>query len=146
MISFNLRCGKDHLFEAWFKDGKSFDRQARQGKVACPICGDSKVEKAPMAPNIASGVSRRAKADSKTGGDKAKQAAEFRTLLTKLRTEVEKNCDYVGDNFAEEARKIHYKEAEQRNIYGETTDKEAEALHDEGVEFARIPWPSRTNG
>lgn len=145
MISFNLRCAQDHVFEAWFKDGKSFDRQARQGKVACPVCGDSKVEKAPMAPNIASGVSRKSKGDTKAGGDTAKQAAAFRDMLTKLRTEVEKNCDYVGDKFAEEARKIHYEEAEQRNIYGETTDQEAKALHDEGVDFARIPWVSRTN-
>jgi len=139
MISFNLRCGKDHVFEAWFKDGKSFDRQARQGKVACPACGDSKIEKAPMAPNIASGVSRQ------PAGDPAKQAAAFRAMLTKLRTEVEKNCDYVGDSFAEEARKIHYKEAEQRNIYGEATDQEAQALQEEGVDFAQIPWPTRTD-
>lgn len=139
MISFNLRCGKDHVFEAWFKDGKTYDRQARQGKVLCPVCGDSKTEKAPMAPNIASGVSRKAP------GNTAKQAAAFRETLNKLRTEIEKNCDYVGPNFAEEARKIHYKEAEERGIYGEATDQEADALKDEGIEFGRIPWPSRTN-
>ena len=139
MISFNLRCGKDHVFEAWFKDGKSFDRQARQGKVACPVCGDTKVVKAPMAPNIASGVSRRA-------GDEPSKTAAVREALDKLRAEVEKNFDYVGPEFAEEARKIHYKEADARNIYGETTDQEAQALHEEGVEFARVPWPSRTDG
>jgi hypothetical protein len=136
MISFNLRCGKDHVFEAWFKDGKTYDRQARQGKVACPVCGDATVEKAPMAPNIASGVSR----------DPAGRAAELRETLQKLRTEVEKNCDYVGENFAEEARKIHYKESEQRGIYGEASDEDARALQDEGIEFSRIPWPSRTDG
>jgi len=139
MISFNLRCGKDHVFEAWFKDGKSFDRQARQGKVACPVCGDTKIAKAPMAPNIASGVSRQP-VDERT------KTAALREALTKLRTEIEKNCDYVGENFAEEARKIHYNEAEQRNIYGETTDQEAHALQEEGIDFARIPWPSRTDG
>ena len=139
MISFNLRCGKDHVFEAWFKDGKAYDRQARQGKVACPVCGDSKVEKAPMAPNIAAGVSRKAITPEKA-------AAEYRKLLGKLRNEVEKNCDYVGENFAEEARKIHYKESEQRNIYGETSDTEAAALQEEGVSFARIPWLPRTDG
>jgi hypothetical protein len=144
MISFNLRCGKDHVFEAWFKDGKSFDRQARQGKVACPVCGNSKVEKAPMAPNIASGVSRKSGgADGGRKSEVAVQAAAYHEALKKLRSEVEKNCDYVGDKFAEEARKIHYNESEQRNIYGETTDQEAQALHEEGVEFARIPWPTR---
>jgi hypothetical protein len=140
MISFNLRCGKDHVFEAWFKDGKSYDRQAKQGRVACPVCGDSKVAKAPMAPNIAAGVSRASAADQES------RAAEFRATLSKLRDAVEKNCDYVGDSFAEEARKIHYKETEQRNIYGEASDQEAESLQEEGIEFGRIPWPSRTNG
>jgi hypothetical protein len=138
MISFNLRCGKEHVFEAWFKDGKSYDRQAKQGRVSCPVCGDNKVEKAPMAPNIASGVSR------KRVGGQASRAAEFRETLNKLKAEVEKNCDYVGPNFAEEARKIHYKESEQRSIYGEATDQEAKDLQEEGVEFNRIPWPSRT--
>jgi hypothetical protein len=140
MISFNLRCGKDHVFEAWFKDGKSYDRQAKQGRVACPVCGDNKVAKAPMAPNIAAGVSRAPAADQ------ASRAAELRATLSKLRESVEKNCDYVGDTFAEEARKIHYKESEQRNIYGEATDQEAESLQEEGIEFGRIPWLSRTNG
>jgi hypothetical protein len=140
MISFNLRCGKDHVFEAWFKDGKTYDRQARQGRVSCPVCGDSTIEKAPMAPNIASGVSRK----PSQGG--AGRAAELRETLNKLRTEIEKNFDYVGENFAEEARKIHYKESEQRGIYGEASDQEAESLQDEGIEFNRIPWPSRTDG
>lgn len=140
MISFNLRCGKEHVFEAWFKDGKSYERQAKQGRVSCPSCGDTKIEKAPMAPNIATGVSR------KQDGDKASRAAEFRETLNKLRAEVEKNCDYVGPNFAEEARKIHYNESERRGIFGETTDDEAKSLQEEGVEFSRIPWPSRTDG
>jgi hypothetical protein len=139
MISFNLRCGKEHVFEAWFKDGKSYDRQAKQGRVSCPVCGDNKVEKAPMAPNIASGVSRKRRDDGQVS-----RAAELRETLNKLKAEIEKNFDYVGPNFAEEARKIHYKESEQRSIYGEATDQEAKALQEEGVEFSRIPWPSRT--
>lgn len=140
MISFNLRCAKDHVFEAWFKDGKTFDRQAKQGKVACPVCGDAKVEKAPMAPNISTRNSRR-KAPSE-----AAMAAEMRKALVDLRDEVEKNCDYVGDQFAEEARKIHYDETEKRNIYGEASETDAEALQEEGVAFSRVPWLPRTNG
>lgn len=139
MISFNLRCDKDHVFEAWFKDGKTYDRQAKQGKVACPVCGDVKVAKAPMAPNIAKGASRGA------AGKAYVQAAELRKNLEKLQKEVAENCDYVGDQFADEARKIHYKEADERNIYGETSDDEAQSLEEEGIEFARIPWLPRTN-
>jgi hypothetical protein len=137
MISFNLRCAEDHVFEGWFKDSGTFERQAKQGKVACPICGGTKIEKAPMAPNIAKGSSR--------GAGKENIAAEMREVLGKLRTEVEKNCDYVGDRFAEEARKIHYEENEPRNIYGEASEEDARTLEDEGVGFKRIPWLSRTD-
>lgn len=139
MISFNLRCDNDHVFEAWFKDGKTYDRQAKQGKVACPVCGDVSVEKAPMAPNIAKGASRGAE------GKAHVQAAELRKSLEKLRKEVTENCDYVGDKFADEARKIHYDETEKRNIYGEASDEDAQSLEEEGIEFARIPWLPRTN-
>lgn len=140
MISFTLRCAKDHEFEAWFKDGKTYDRQAKQGKVACPVCGNAKIEKAPMAPNISTGGSR-----GKLSPDAA-AAAKMREALVELRKQVEQNCDYVGDKFAEEARKIHYEETEQRDIYGETTSDEAEALQEEGIEFSRIPWVPRSNG
>lgn len=134
MISFNLRCTQDHVFEAWFKDGKTYDRQAKQGKVACPVCGDCTIEKAPMAPNIAKGKAR-----------SATLAAEMRKSLIKLRTEVEKNCDHVGDRFADEARKIHYQESEQRNIYGEATERESRELKEEGIEFGSIPWLPRND-
>ena len=63
--------------------------------------------------------------------------------MGELRAHVEKNCDYVGPAFAEEARKIHYGETEKRNIYGEASSEEAESLKDEGVEFGRIPWLPR---
>ena len=139
MISFNLRCTKDHVFEAWFKDGKTFDRQAKQGKVACPVCGDAKIEKAPMAPNIATSKSKKAVPSE------AAVAAEMNKALADLRDAVETNCDYVGDQFAEEARKIHYEETEKRNIYGEASDSDAEALKEEGIEVNRIPWLPRTN-
>lgn len=72
-------------------------------------------------------------------------AAKLRHLLTEVRQHIENNCDYVGDRFAEEARRIHYNETAPRNIYGETTPDEAEALHDEGVIFQRIPWVARTD-
>ncbi|MDH3703689.1 MAG: DUF1178 family protein [Alphaproteobacteria bacterium] len=134
MISFNLRCAKDHVFEAWFKDSKTYDRQSRQGKVACPVCGDVKIAKAPMAPNIAKGTAR-----------SGPNPAALRAALGALRKEVEKNCDYVGDRFADEARKIHYKETDQRNIYGEATESESRELIEEGVEFGTIPVLPKTD-
>jgi hypothetical protein len=136
MILFDLRCTKGHVFEAWFRDNASFDRQAKAGAVDCPACGSRKIEKAPMAPRIGKGseVSRQ---------QVATELAEMKRQLLELRTKVEANCDYVGGNFAEEARRIHYGEVEHRDIYGEATDEEAKELTEEGIEFARIPWAQR---
>ena len=95
-----------------------------------------RIAKAPMAPNIARGKSRE-------GGAKASglaERSEAMVMMAKLREQVEKNCDYVGEKFPEEARKIHYGETEKRNIYGEASQEEAEALVEEGIEFQRIPW------
>lgn len=145
MILYNLCCSADHVFEAWFKDSAAYDEQAAAGEVLCPVCGDASVAKAPMAPRIARGGDR--------GGDPAPsprtytntKAAEMRRMLTELRRHVEENSDYVGDKFAEEARKIHYGETEERNIYGEATDDQAEELTEEGVKIGRIPWLPRTD-
>ncbi len=141
MIVFNLRCSKDHVFEAWFNSSKTYEAQASTGSVVCPHCGDANVVKAPMAPNVATGSSR-GLSERDVESDHAKQGRE---VLTKLRQEIEENCSYVGDNFAEEARKIHYGEAESANIYGEATTAEERELHEEGVTFGRIPWLPRSD-
>ena len=130
MILYSLRCGKEHQFEGWFRDAAGYDAQAAAGEVACPVCGDKGVAKAPMAPQI-SAAREPAPPDP---------AVELRRGLMWLRRHVEENCDHVGDRFAEEARKIHYGEIEKRDIYGAATDDEARDLKDEGVPFGRIPW------
>jgi hypothetical protein len=156
MILFDLKCGKGHVFEAWFRDGTAAEKQLAGGKVACPACGSAKVQKAPMAPRIGKGERRGAPApESKAseapageGGvlmskEKAAKAAELRRELGELRSKIEANCDYVGGEFAEEARKIHYGETEARGIYGETSEEQARELTDEGIEFSRVPWLPR---
>ncbi len=161
MILYNLRCEKDHLFETWFRDSASHDAQAAAGDIQCPVCDSTKVEKAIMAPHVAkpAGRNRSVPADTtektpaaaQTGvtGTTAKavreveQSAKLRRTLLELRRQVEENFDYVGPQFAEEARKIHYGETEERAIYGETSDHEARALEEEGVSVRRIPWLPR---
>jgi hypothetical protein len=128
MISFNLRCTKDHVFEAWFRDSSAFEKQVKAKALQCPNCGDVKIEKALMSPNIAS--RRRA----------GPPPEDLQKALVALRKNVEDNCDYVGSEFPEEARKIHYGETDQRNIYGEATPSEVLDLTEEGVEFGRVPW------
>lgn len=139
MILFDLRCARDHMFEAWFPNNAAYDKQAKAGAISCPACGSRKVEKAPMAPRIGKG--------GRPSGAKlpvvAAEHGEIRRQLMDLRSKIEANCDYVGPKFAEEARKIHYGETEHRDIYGEASNDEAKELHDEGVKFSRIPWLPR---
>ena len=130
MIRFALRCAVGHEFEGWFRSGDGFESQQQAGEIACPHCGDIGVEKALMAPNI--GRSREARAPV--------SPAQLRSALIELRRQVETNCDYVGERFAEEARRIHYGEADPHGIYGEATVEESRELSDEGIQVGRIPW------
>ena len=158
MILYRLRCSKGHEFESWFKDSKTYERQERKSLIGCAVCGDSKVARAIMAPRIGKKGAEveppppaptPAPAPSPEQQQMAAMARrmpkELREALLKVRAEVEKNCEHVGDKFADEARKIHYGESDKRGIYGETTDEEAEALAEEGIEFGRLPWIPRGN-
>ncbi|MFN3448957.1 MAG: DUF1178 family protein [Roseococcus sp.] len=157
MIRFSLRCDNGHEFESWFKDGAAYDRMAAAGLVECPACGDTRVAKALMTPAIAKlrGAKGRpetpAPAQQVPATPAARAAAgplpaQLLALLQRMRAEIERSCDYVGADFAEEARRIHYGEAEARGIYGEASDEEAEALREEGIAVARLPWVPRSDG
>jgi hypothetical protein len=129
MIRFALRCAAGHEFEGWFRSGDGFEAQQKGGEIACPECGDTGVEKALMAPHI--------------GRSQAPVSpAQLRSALIELRRQVETNCDYVGERFAEEARRIHYGEVDPHGIYGEATTEESHELSEEGIKIGRIPWVS----
>ena len=167
MILYRLRCSKGHEFDSWFKDSKTYERQEKKSLIGCAVCGDHKVTRALMAPRLGTKGNKKKTvvtnevsspmptppAPAPTAAPQQQQMAalarkmpkELREALLKVRAEVEKNCEHVGDKFAEEARKIHYGESDKRGIYGETTDKEAEALAEEGIEFGRLPWIPRGN-
>jgi hypothetical protein len=131
VIVYNLRCKNSHEFEGWFRDSSAFDAQASAGKLVCPTCDTRKVEKAIMAP----AVSGTKKADI-SGPEEMRKMRQF---MTGLRRYVQDNAEYVGPKFAEEARKIHYGESEERQIYGEATVKEAIELVEEGLNVAPLP-------
>jgi hypothetical protein len=135
MIRFALKCAADHEFEGWFRNGDGFDAQQQAGEIACPHCGDTDVEKALMAPAI--GRSR--------DGKPPISPAQLRAALVELRQQVETNCDYVGERFAEEARRIHYGEVDPHGIYGEATNEESRELVEEGIQVGRIPWIPTTD-
>ena len=152
MIVYKLCCKKDHEFEAWFRDSGAAEEQIEAGRVVCPHCGTTSVTKALMAPRLnkshAAPTVMPPAGGKPAGGQLTNdpQIAERRELveaLQELRRHVESNCDYVGDRFAEEARKIHYGETERRDIYGEASSEEAKTLREEGVEVFGIPWLPR---
>jgi len=147
MIHYNLVCSQMHEFDGWFASSAGFDAQVARGLVECPTCGDTAISRGLMTPSVpkkGNAVAGSATPSVAVSGDKLPD--HVRAALQKLRAEVESNCDYVGDQFAEEARRIHHGESDKRAIYGETTPEQAEALADDGIEVARIPWVPRADG
>ncbi len=155
MIRYDLVCARRHEFESWFANSAAYDKQAKRGLVACPVCGSTKVEKAIMAPRLAR--SDKAVADQTIDVPEAPaptptppqppapvamispQERELRSKLKELRDHLTKNAENVGRKFPEAARKMHYGELEHRSIYGEASAEEAKELHDEGIEFHPLP-------
>lgn len=140
MIRYELRCGNAHAFDGWFASADAFDKQKVAGLLECPHCGTAEVEKALMAPSVSTSRAkekRQAVATVSQPMDPRRQ--ELLDTMRKLKAMVTENADYVGDRFAEEARKIHYGERDARGIYGEATGDEVKALLDDGVEILPLP-------
>lgn len=137
MILFQLKCEHDHEFEGWFKDSATYDAQSANGELSCPICGSANVGKALMAPRLRTS---RQKEQAEEKKRQVAMAEATRTAMAEIRKQVEANCENVGTQFAEEARKIHYGEAEKRGIYGEASLKETAELIDEGIEVHALPF------
>jgi hypothetical protein len=134
VIQYSLVCENGHQFDAWFKNAHAYDEQHAGNVVTCPICDSHTVDKALMAPAVSRATSEKL---SLSAGHP--EHAKIREMLRKVRQKVESEADYVGDKFAEEARKIHYGEVDPRGIYGEASREEVTGLLDEGVEFMPLP-------
>ncbi|MBE7201978.1 MAG: DUF1178 family protein [Parafilimonas terrae] len=144
MIRYSLVCEAGHGFESWFPSSDSYDAQVARGLVACPVCDSIKVGKALMVPSVARTDRERAAAPQPTQAAApvtlvAEPERQVRAMLRALREHVVAHSEHVGARFPEEARKIHYGEAEGRPIYGEASPAEARALIDEGIEVAALP-------
>ncbi|MBA5778715.1 DUF1178 family protein [Stappia sp. F7233] len=152
MIRFSLACAHGHAFDGWFRSSDDFESQKARQFLSCPACGSHEVGKALMAPNVSTSRKRsvavaEAVAASSTG--KPAEAAETMAagpsqaeLIEKLREikrELVAKSDYVGEAFAEEARKIHYGEVESRGIYGEASPDSVRELVDEGIAVVPLP-------
>jgi hypothetical protein len=129
MIRYDLKCDKGDEFEAWFGSIADYDKQADAGLVECPHCGSKHVTKAPMAPAVQTSRKQEARKDR----------AVAMAMAAKVREHIKDNFDYVGDKFADEARKMHEGESEERAIWGEATPEEVRALEEDGVPASPLP-------
>lgn len=166
MIRFTLACDSGHEFETWFPSNAAYDEQSARGLVTCPFCDSARVAKAPMAPAVARTDRNRPEAPAPqrhapAGSVPARPgpasplpaspaeisspmiAAEperqLRALLRAVREQVVASAEHVGDRFADEARAIHYGDAEDRAIYGKASPQDARALLDEGIDVMPLP-------
>ena len=134
MIVFNLVCSEcEYPFEGWFDDTKSFNRQKKRKLINCPNCESSNISKTLVAPNVS----------KKSNSKPAKNKKTLASNIKKIRQIVEKNFDYVGNNFFEEAKKIKYGETKNRSIYGEATLEQTKELIDEEIDIVPLPFSSR---
>ena len=162
MIKYQLICEKGHEFEGWFQNSDTFSKQCAAGLMSCPICETTNVRRALMAPNLASAKTRKTEMHAERPAEVASSSpvsvsdarmptnvmVKMRDLIVEMRalqTRIKEECRDVGNNFAEEARKIHYGEAEPEGIYGEASDTERKQMQEEGIEIMQMPWLPRDN-
>jgi hypothetical protein len=144
VIVYNLGCANEHRFEGWFGSAGDYEHQAQAKLVSCPLCGDTRVSRLPHASHVSSGSGERSGTEGAAQPVKgvpkhyANLGAE---LLANLIDKVIEKTEDVGRAFPEEARKIHYREAPERHIRGTASNKEVEALRDEGIEVVALPVP-----
>lgn len=150
MIVYDLKCDNNHEFESWFKNSDFFHVQKKTQKIECPFCGSVNIDIVFSPLKILKSSKREvaAKTTSDVQPEQPKvvmnndhtKLQQLRKIANDLQKEVAKHCDYVGKNFAEEARKIHYGEKKmKRGIYGETTKDEVKSLKEEGIDFMAMP-------
>lgn len=135
MIRYSLSCDQAHAFEGWFGSSSDFDDQLERGLVSCPVCGSLRVGKELMAPS----VSTARKKDEARAVIMDSAQKEVIGKIREMVTSIRQNAEDVGERFPEEARKVHYGEANARGLIGKATPDEARALIDEGIEIAPLP-------
>ena len=160
MISFTLKCSHGHEFEAWFGSSADFDDQQERGLVRCPFCEDTSVSKALMTPQLprkdnqksapavhqqlqqmpSPATSQHTLTPQGPAAVNPEDVAALYSRMREMQNKIVAEYDDVGNRFAEEARKIHYGETEERGIYGQASKEEAEALAEEGIDALAMPW------
>lgn len=151
MISYSLKCAQGHRFDSWFQSAAAFDTLKRGGHLACAVCGSGEVDKAVMAPAVS--VSKAGAVPPVPAAPQGQPAPapvpmaalpqmpeDMRAALAKLKRHVEANSDYVGRDFARQARDMHLGDLPERPIYGEVSAPEARSLVEDGVPVLPLPF------
>lgn len=138
----NLRCVHDHRFEGWFASNDEFESQQQRGLVDCPMCGDKAIERLPAAPRLNTLALR----EPQRTPPPAEPHAQMQQRWLQAVRHVMDNTEDVGERFPEEARRIHYGEAQERGIRGRASREDADALRDEGIEILAVPMPPALKG
>ena len=141
MIKYNLKCNNDHEFESWFSDSKEFERLKTRKLLECIYCNSKKIKKSIMAPMIS--VSKNNNVNKFQINKKILQ--KHRNKLIKLRNFIEKNFEYVGEDFSKKVREIYYDKKNKKMIYGITSPEERKELKEEGIDLLSIPWVDKNN-
>lgn len=142
MIRFSLHCDQDHDFEAWFASGTDYERQANSGLLSCPQCGSVQIDKTVMAPSVSTARNREQNQAVAMVESQAVVVEKVREMVRAIRAASED----VGEEFPEEARKIHYGEAEARGIVGSASHDDVKSLLEEGIGILPLPQlPEDTN-
>ena len=141
MIKYNLKCNNDHEFESWFSDSKEFERLKTGKLLECIYCNSKKIKKSIMAPMIS--VSKNNNVNNFQINEKILQ--KQRNKLIKLRNFIEKNFEYVGEDFSKKVREIYYDKKNKKTIYGITSPEERQELKEEGIDLLSIPWIDKSN-
>ena len=134
MIKYNLKCKHKHEFESWFLDSKEFEKLKSKKMIECIFCKTKSIEKSIMAPSILSQEEKQKNQKS------TKYIKKVQKDLLKMRNFLEKNFEYVGNNFPREVRNVYYDKRKNKNIYGKATPEETQELEEEGIELTAIPW------
>jgi hypothetical protein len=140
MIKYNLKCHNDHEFESWFSNSKEYDKLNKKRLLECIYCSSKKINKSIMSPTIFNSKEKNKQIEATNENFKDKK-----NKLLNLRKYIEKNFDYVGNDFSKKVREVYYDKKSKKSIYGTTTTKEREELAEEGIDLISIPWANKDN-
>tara|TARA_Y200000002_G_C22575067_1_gene618329 strand:+ start:592 stop:1014 length:423 start_codon:yes stop_codon:yes gene_type:complete len=140
MIKYNLLCSNKHEFESWFSNSAEFDKLKKKELLECIYCSSKKINKSIMAPRVTNMKNKQEQNDQIN-----KNLKDEKNHLLKLRDYIEKNFDYVGEDFSKKVREVYYDKKSKKAIYGTTTADERKELEEEGIDLLSIPWVNKDN-